>query len=190
MCRNFTTESVDNGTIATLCDLARRSPAAGNTDALHLLVLEGDDVARYWSVTLPPSERDRFPWPGLLDAPVLVIPWVDPAAYVDRYAERDKSHTGLGDGADAWPVPYWWVDGGMAAMAMLLGCEAHGLGALFFGLFDHEVAVRETFGVPRHLRAIGALAIGHPAPEQRPSRSAKRQRRPLDEVVHRGRWSG
>ena len=40
-----------------------------------------------------------------------------------RYAEEDKARTGLGAGADAWAVPYWWVDGGMAAMTLLLAAE-------------------------------------------------------------------
>ncbi|MFN8053360.1 MAG: hypothetical protein U0Q22_18105 [Acidimicrobiales bacterium] len=42
---------------------------------------------------------------------MLVVVTVRAGAHVDRYAEADKSHTGLGDDESAWPVPYWWVDG-------------------------------------------------------------------------------
>jgi hypothetical protein len=43
--------------------------------------------------------------------------------------------------------------------------------------------------VPGDRRLIGAVALGHPAADDRPSGSARtRPRRPLDQVVHRGRW--
>ena len=116
-----------------------------------------------------------------------MVPWVDPSAYIRRYAEADKAHTGLGTGEEAWPVPYWFVDGGAAVMALLLEAEARGLGALLFGLFEHEPAVRNRFGVPSGWRAIGAVALGEAAPN-RPSKSRSRQRLPLEDVVHRGGW--
>lgn len=188
MTRAFTPEPVDSATVEQLVDLARRAPSAGNTAGTEWLLLIGaEEVARYWDVTLPIDRRGGFPWPGLLDAPALVIPWVDPAAYVARYGEPDKARTGLGDGASAWPVPYWFVDGGAAVMALLLAAEDTGLGALFFGLFEHEDAVRERFGVPAGRRAVGVVALGHRAPD-RPSGSAARGRPPLDAVVHRARW--
>ena len=174
-------------TVDHILDLARRGPSAGKTESLHFLVLEGGDVARYWNATLAPEKRPSFPWPQLLDAPVLIVPWVEPGAYVRRYAEPDKATTGLGAAEEAWSVPYWWVDGGAAAMTVLLAVEDAGLGALLFGLFEHEDAVRAEFGVPDGFRAIGAIAIGHPAPD-RPSMSAGRRRPELPEIVHRGDW--
>ncbi len=188
MTRAFTTEPVDRVLVDHLIDLARRGPAAGNTAGLDWLVLTGaDEVGSYWDTTLPPARRAGFAWPNLLDAPVLVIPWVDPEAYVARYAEPDKAHTSLGGDAGDWMVPYWFVDGGAAAMTVLLGAEDAGLGALLFGLFEHEDALRERFGVPAGRRAIGAIALGHRAPGD-PSRSAARGRPPLERVLHRGVW--
>lgn len=187
MTRSFTDESVDSDVIDRMLDLARRGPSAGKTASLDFLVLEGEQTARYWDATLAPERRSGFPWPHLLDAPVLVIPWVEPDAYVRRYREADKVSTGLGASEDAWEVPYWWVDGGAAAMTLLLAAEAAGLGALLFGLFEHENAVRAAFGVPDGRRAIGAIALGHAA-QDRPSVSAKRERVAFDEIVHRGGW--
>jgi nitroreductase len=109
---------------------------------------------------------------------------VSPVAYAERYAEPDKRDTGLGD-VEAWPVPYWWVDGGMAVEAMLLAAVAEGLGACFFGLFEHEQAVLDAFGVPAGRRALGTVALGHPLPDT-PGRSAARPKR--RDRVHRGRW--
>jgi nitroreductase len=190
MVRAYRPEAVDPSVVDHLCDLARRAPSAGNSQGLDLLVLEGADrVGAYWDVTLPAERRPGFRWQGLLHAPVLVVVAVRPGAYVDRYAEPDKSSTGLGAGADAWPVPYWWVDAGAAIEHLLLGAVDAGLGACLFGLFDHEAAVAERFGVPADRRLVATVSLGHPATDpEGPGRSAARPRRPLDEVVHRGAW--
>jgi nitroreductase len=185
MVRNFTGEPPPDAALDRVLDAARRAPSAGNTAALDLLVLQGpEETARYWSVTLP--DPAGFRWQGLLRAPVLVIPVVRPDAYPERYGEADKAPTGLGR-LDAWTLPYWWVDGGMAVQALLLAAVAEGLGACFFGQFAHEEAVLAAFGVPGGHRALGTVALGPPAPDE-PGRSAARPRRPLDEVVHRGGW--
>ena len=152
-------------------------------------MLVGDETARYWDVTLPAERRSSFRWPGLLRAPVLVVAVTDPQAYVARYAEGDKAATGLGTGADAWPVPYWFVDAGAAVENLLLAVVAAGLGACLFGPFGHEEAVREALGVPAGRRLVATIAVGHPdGGEDGPGRSADRARRPLDDVVHRGGW--
>ena len=88
--------------------------------------------------------------------------------------------------AEAWPTPYWLVDASFAAMSILLTAVDEGLGALFFGLRDIP-HFRAALGVPEEYHPIGAIIVGHPAPD-RPSPSLKRGRRPLGEVVHRGKW--
>ena len=188
MVRSFTAEPVAPAVVDEICDLARRAPTAGNTAGAEVLVLEGVTTGAYWDVTLPPERRDGFAWPGLLAAPVLVVVWTDPGAYLCRYREPDKIHTGLGDAEEAWSVPYWFVDGGAAVMTMLLAARDRGLGAAFFGMFEHEEAVRRRFGVPGDRRGVGTIAIGHPAEDDRPSRSAGRSRPDLDEVIRRGGW--
>jgi nitroreductase len=188
MVRGFTDEPVAPEVVDGLIDLARRAPSAGHSQGWAFVVLAGRaETDRYWDVALPVERRAGFRWPGLVAAPVLVVALVRPEAWVERYAEPDKAGTGLGQGAGAWPVPYWWVDGGMAVEHLLLGAVDVGLGACFFGLFDHEPAVLAALGVPAGWRAVGTVALGHPAPDE-PGRSAARGRRPLDEVVHRGSW--
>lgn len=188
MVRAFTDQPVDPAVVDRLVDLARRAPSAGNSQGWAFLALTGDqETARYWDIALPADRRAGFRWPGLVSAPVLIVVLVRPDAWVERYAEPDKAATGLGRGEGEWPVPYWWVDGGMAVEHLLLGAADAGLGACFFGLFDHEAAVLAALGVPDGWRALGTVALGHPAPDE-PGRSARRGRRPLEEVLHRGSW--
>jgi nitroreductase len=175
-----------------LVDAASRAPSAGKTQGWHVVALAGADTARFWDHTLPVDERARFAWPGLLDAPLLVLPLADPGAYVQRYGEPDKRSTGLGAGADAWPVPYWTVDTSFAVMTLLLAAEARGLGALFFGVFRGEAELRTSLGIPADLQLLGAVALGWPAsgPEggTRPGQSAGRRRRSPREIIRWGRW--
>jgi nitroreductase len=189
MVRNYTSQPVGEAVLDRVLATAPRAPSAGHTQGVDLVVLSGPaETGRYWDVTLPPARRAGFRWPGLLRAPVLVLPYVRPAAYVERYAEADKATTGLGAGAERWAVPYWHVDAGMAVMGMLLAAVDEGLGALFFGQFDHATAVAAALGVPDGHEAVGTLALGHPAPDEPGRSAATRPRRAATEVVHRGRW--
>lgn len=188
MVRSFAARPLDEVVVDAVLDAARRAPSAGNSQGLDLVLLAGEETARYWDVTLPPPRRSTFRWPGLLRAPVLVVVVTDPGAYVARYAEADKAATGLGDGAEAWPVPYWFVDAGAATENLLLAAVDAGLGACLFGPFDHEDAVREALGVPEGRRLVATIAIGHPDGGDEQGRSAKRPRRTFHDVVHRGGW--
>ena len=188
MVRAFRDEPVDPAVVDGLVDLARRAPSAGHSQGWAFVALAGpEETARYWDASLPAERRDSFRWPGLVAAPVLIVCLVRPDSWVERYAEPDKAATGLGGGAGEWPVPYWWVDAGMAVEHLLLGAVDAGLGACFFGLFDHEGAVLAALGVPQGWRAVGTVAVGHPAPDE-PGRSADRPRHSLTEVLHRGGW--
>jgi nitroreductase len=188
MVRAFTDSLVDPAVVDDLIDLARRAPAAGNSQGMAYVVLSGAaETATYWDVALPVERRASFRWPGLVGAPVLVVVLVRPDAWVERYAEPDKAATGLGRGAGEWGVPYWWVDAGMAVEHLLLGAVDADLGACFFGLFEHEAPILAALGVPDGWRGVGTVALGHPASDE-PGRSAARGRPALDEVRHRGRW--
>lgn len=196
MTRAFRSDPLPTGLLDELVDLASRAPSAGKTQGWHVIALEGADTSTFWNITLPEERRETFRWKRLLDAPVLLLPLADPNAYVDRYAEPDKAASGLGDGAEAWPVPYWTVDASMAVMTLLLAAEEHDLGALFFGVFRGEATLREALDIPLHLDLLGVIAIGYPASDETDARadaasglSAKRPRRAAEEIIHRSRWT-
>lgn len=190
MVRAFADRPVEQSQLMDLLELARRAPSAGNTAAIEFVVLTGSARSSYWDVTLPPERRAGFAFASLPDAGSLVLVLTRPDAYPERYSEQDKSHSGRGIGIDAWPVPFWWVDAGAAIQNLLLLAHSAGLGALLFGAFDHEPAVREELGIPSDRRIVGVVAIGHPADAEGPSgRSASRRRRRLEEITHHQRWS-
>ena len=121
-------------------------------------------------------------------APVLIVPCAGKHVYLERYAESDKGWTDQDEAR--WPVAYWTVDTAFASLLILLAAVDEGLGALFFGLDQPGLdGVREEFGLPPGWDPIGVIAIGHPAPIDRVESSARtRSARPVEEVVHRGRW--
>ena len=165
---------------------ATRAPSAGFSQGLDLLVLEGRDTVRgFWRATTDP----RFAKPySTATPPVIVLVLSDRQAYLDRYGEPDKAGLGM-DAEDGWPVPYWDMDAAMAVMLMLLTAVDEGVGAWYFGVFHGAEALLRDLGVPTGRRLVGAVALGRPAPDDRPTGSARtRPRRPLDQVVHRGRW--
>lgn len=188
MTRDFSGEPVPADLLSEMLELARRTPSAGNSQGAEFVVLEGGSVIELWDLTLPAKKREGFAWPGLLRAPVVVVPAANAGRYLARYAEADKARTGLGKDAASWAVPYWYVDCAFAVQNLLLLAEERGLGALFFGFFERTQAVSEFLGLPEDVHPLGGVALGWRGTNDRPSQSAKRPRRPLSEIVHWDRW--
>ena len=186
MVRSFDGRPVPRDVIERLLRHATHAPSAGFSQGFAFVVLEGpDQTGPFWDRVLDPSwDRD-----SLRSAPVVVLPLSHKQAYLDRYSLPDKAAYGMGD-ESAWPVPYWDIDCAFAAMLLLLSAVDEGLGALFFGLFRGEREALDALGVPPSYRAIGAVALGYRAPGERSQPSWKGGRKPFEEVVRFGRWSG
>lgn len=186
MCRSFDGRPLPRHVVERILDNAQRAPSAGFTQGTEFLVLEPPDgINRFWDVCLPPPRRPRFPWPGLFRASLVIVPFANKSAYLDRYAEPDK---GWADHDESrWPVPFWFVDSAFASMLVLLTAVDCRLGALFFRVAEAE-AVKEAFGVPAAFEPLGAIAVGYPAEDDRPSSSVARGKRPAAEVIHHDRW--
>ena len=186
MVRRFDPRPLPAEVLERILHSATRAPSAGFSQGLDLLVLEGRDAVRgFWRATADP----RFATPySSAEPPAIVLVLSDKQAYLDRYAAPDKA--GLGMEVEAgWPAPYWDMDAAMAVMLMLLTAVDEGVGAWWFGVFHGAEALLRDLGVPEGRRLVGAVALGYPAADDRPGGSARsRPRRPLDQVVHRGRW--
>ena len=188
MVRSFRDDPVDGQVLDRVLDAANRAPSAGFSQGQAWLALtDAADLDRFWS--LRAGDEEMWAGDATRRAPVVVVPLANKDVYLDRYAESDKGWTDRAE--DRWPVPYWYVDTGMAAENLLLAVVDEGLGALFFGIPTPLWGpFRETFGVPEAWDPVGAVALGHPGdPGAEPRASGHtRRRRTLDEVVHRGRW--
>ena len=183
MVRSFSADPVPDAVLDQILANALHAPSAGFSQGWAFVVLEGgEETGRFWEAVSDPEWRAAPDWPGLLRAPVVIVPFTDEEAYRTRYAEPDK--------ADRPPaaVPYWLVDTSFATMVILLSAVDAGLGALFFGLHQRDAEVREALGVPAGYEPLGAVAVGWPDGEDRPSTSVARGRRPAESVIHRGRW--
>ena len=186
MVRRFDPRPLPAEVLDRILHSAARAPSAGFSQGLDLLVLEGRDAVRgFWQATADP----RFATPySNAEPPAIVLVLSDRQAYLDRYAAPDKAGLGM-DVEEGWPVPYWDMDAAMAVMLMLLTAVDEGVGAWWFGVFHGAAALLRDLGVPEGRRLVGAVALGYPAADDRPGGSARsRPRRPLDQVVHRGRW--
>lgn len=200
MVRSFTDEALTGDQVERILSNAVRAPSAGFTQGWAFLVLEtAEDRERFWAAATPASStRDLAAWrSGLGRAPLIVIPLTSRDSYLRRYAEGDKAGARLAtpgawtpEDEARWPVPYWYIDTGMASLLMLQTAVDLGLGACFFGIGTKErPRVSEEFGIPAEYVAIGVLAFGHPDPEAAAAGSpTRRTRKPLHDVVHRGHW--
>ena len=193
MVRNYTGAPVDRSVVDRALRNATRAPSAGFSQGWAFLVLDTpEDVRRWWQVTTDPDELaspDRW-LAGMMRAPVVIVPCSSKAAYLRRYAEDDKGWTDQDEAR--WPVPFWHMDAAMASLLVLLTAVDAGLGGCFFGIpVEREQAVREEFGIDPDHDPVGVITLGHRTDDTGAAGSpARRGRRSLDEVVHRGRWSG
>jgi nitroreductase len=167
---------------------ALRAPSAGFSQGWGFLVLQTPEERElYWSSLA--GEGEPNPWlTRLRAAPLIIVALSNKSMYLDRYAEDDKGWTDRDEAR--WPVPYWDIDTGFAALLMHLTAVDSGLASCFIGLPAESIGrFREAFGVPDDFTPIGALTVGYGAPDKR-SPSLRRGRRGRDEVVHHGRWNG
>lgn len=186
MVRNYDPgRPVPDEVVNRLLEYAVHAPSAGFSQGWGFLVLsEPADRERFWQACSPEVTTS---WSdGMYRAPLIIVPHSNRDAYLNRYAEADKGWTDKDEAR--WPVPYWHIDAGFASLLMLLGAVDAELGACFFGIPPERfTAYRDAFGVPEEFTPIGAISIGHPAPDRR-SPSLKRGRKPVSDVAHRGRW--
>ncbi|RPF19757.1 nitroreductase family protein [Myceligenerans xiligouense] len=210
MHRRFTAEPVAAGAVDRMLRNAVRAPSAGFSQGWAFVVLdEREDRDRFWAAASPSSGgalpdgatageatdpgtsrsgRNMSAWlAGMRTAPVVVLVLTSKDAYLRRYAERDKGWEDRDE--SRWPVPYWHVDAGMASLLILQTAVDEGLGACFFGVPPRETpAVRAALGIPEEYEITGAIAVGHPATGGAAGSPTRRARKPLADLVHRGRF--
>jgi nitroreductase len=182
MVRTFTGEPVPSASLDRILGNAVRGPSAGFSQGQAFLVLsEAADREKFWTVAGAAVASSAQ------TAPLVIVPMSCKRVYLDRYAQPDKGWTDRDEAR--WPVPFWHIDTGMAALLMLQTSVDEGLGAVYFGIAPEAVQpFKDAFGVPDDQEPIGAIAIGYDAETEK--RDLRSRRRGLDDLVHHGRWNG
>lgn len=185
MVRHFKPDPVPREVIDRILDLARHAPSAGFTQGQAFIVVTKPETRQALARICHEEEYTSsgfHPW--ISEAPVLLVACVDEEAYHRRYQEADKLEEGGNE--TVWPVPYWIMDIGCAAMLVLLGAVNEGLGAGFAGAHDLQ-ALRDLLGIPSTVWPVGVIPIGYRAEDVR-SGSLKRGRVPDATYIHDERW--
>lgn len=186
--RRFSDQRPDPAIIDRIIDQAQRAPTAGFSQGVDFLVLDDPAVLNELHDLIDDPDFPEDDEAKASRPPVLVLVWSDPRRYLERYSADDKIEFGLDDEA-AWPVRFWDIDAGMAAMQLQLAAVNAGIDTWFFGLPYGEEAVRARFGVPADRRQVGVVALGYRLEgEQPPSSFSRSRRRPLEEQLHRNGW--
>jgi nitroreductase len=180
MVRTFTEAPIPKESLERILGNAVRGPSAGFSQGQSFLLLtEPEDRERFWAIAGAAVNESAQ------TAPAVIVPMSCKRVYLDRYAQPDKGWTDRDEAR--WPVPFWHIDTGMAALLILQTVVDEGLGAIYFGIVPEAVQpFRDAFGVPDDQEPIGAIAIGYDAETQK--RDLRSKRRSVEDVLHYGRW--
>jgi len=179
MVRRYTGAAVSPDVLDRIVAAGLSGPSAGWAQGIAVITVT--DRERISEVAAACGEADWIaggydPWLSTAGAHLVVC--LEPAVYRARYDAPDK------DPAVLDLIPWWWVDGGAALMAILLSVVSEGLAAGFHGGHGAD-AIRPLLGIPEEVLVLGIVTIGHPAPDRR---SASLAAGPRPGRVHRERW--
>ncbi len=176
MQRSFDGSEIDADLVASLLETSLLSPTAGHSRGVRWVYGIGPkEVAAWFETATDEPWRATAPRAkGLARASAFCVAICDPQVYVARYAEEDKSSSGLGQGAGNWPVPYWHGDAGAASLALLLLLEEQGLAGCFLGAFRNEESLRSLMGLSSSELIYGTVLLGRPDGNDHRSRSLDR----------------
>jgi nitroreductase len=158
--RAFRREPIPEELLQELVELANWAPSAGNLQSRDFIVVQDEKTRRALARAADQTE--------LAEAPVVLAVCTN-ASQVAKYGTR---------GRDLFTIQ----DAAAATQNFLLAAHERGLGAVWMGSFDED-AVRQTLGLPRHVRPVTLVAVGWPA-----ETPAAPERLPLSEILHWDRW--
>lgn len=156
--REFKHDPISEADLQDLLKAGMQAPSARNEQPWHFIVM--DDPEKLHAIPQFHAHANM-----LLDAPLAIL------VCSDRKLELKRAT--------------WLQDCSAAAENILLAAHAKGLGGVWLGIFpdsERVAGMQDLLGMPKDIRPVALLALGHPAaipdPEDRfdPSR------------VHRNQW--
>ncbi|MEM2913095.1 MAG: nitroreductase family protein [Candidatus Bathyarchaeia archaeon] len=156
--RSFTSEDITNEDLEKILEAARWAPSAGNIQPWEFIIIRKPETKREIAKA---ALNQTF----IEEAPVVIVVCANEARSSWTYGSR---------GANLYCIQ----DTAAAIENILLATCALDLGACWVGAF-YEDEVRRILKIPRGLRPVAIIPMGHPA--EKPSPPHKRA---LREMVH------
>jgi nitroreductase len=191
MVRAYDPKPVPRATLERIVATIRRAPSAGFSQGQRFVVVTNPETRKAIAeATGEDFYVDQGFEPWISGAAALVVVCTREEDYHDRYRQPDK----LVEGEEIeWPVPYWYVDAGKAAMLVLLAAIDEGLAAGVFGIDgEGQQRVRALLGLPEDIGLVEVITLGYPGDDtasDRLSSRGTRSRKALDELVRWELWS-
>jgi nitroreductase len=165
--RSYTQQEVTDEEIKILLQAAIRAPSGGNRQTWRFVVVRNPETMKaMYKAASYSTQHQTF----VKKAPVNIVVCVDLKPY-QRVPYRDRGEK-----------LFVLQDAAAAIQNLLLAATALELGACWVGLFDEDM-VREQLELPKNVRPLAILPVGHTKSKARPT-----PRRPLEEFVHYERW--
>lgn len=171
--RSFSAREIETELVGSLMEAARWAPSSRNQQPWRFVLAERRDEKDHARLVEVLMEGNQT-WAR--NAPLLII----------GVAKKTWDHNGE-------PNSYAWYDLGqsvaqMVAQATALGLHVHQMGGFF------KDKAQEALEIPEDHQPVVAIAVGYlDSPEKLPETLAKRElaervRKPLSELVFRGKW--
>lgn len=156
--RTYADQPICADDLDQILDAARRSPSSQNSQPWDFVVVTGADQLRRLATVWRGGEH--------IASSAATIALIVAAA--------DSGDAGVG------------FDLGQATMTIMLAVAGLRIGSCHSAIGDHDLA-RELLGYPAAKACVMLISLGYPAGRPLAPIDVP-DRRPFDEVVHRGRW--
>lgn len=156
--RDFKTDPISDDDLHDLLRAAMQAPSARNEQPWHFIVIDDPALLHAIPEFHPASKM-------LMEAPLAIL------VCSDRKLESKRAS--------------WLQDCSAATQNILLTAHAKGLGAVWLGVFpdsERVFGMQTLLELPKDIRPVALVAVGHPASTPEPMDRFKEER------VHRNRW--
>lgn len=158
--REFQDRTIEPDRLARLVMTLSRAQSAANRQPWHFIVAEKRGRAGLDSLMTKE---------GFKNAPVMIVACADPGQAWTRKSDARN---------------YAWVDVSIAVTEMIGAATAEGLGTCWIAAVDAD-RVKAELNIPASIDVVAVIAIGYPTAEMK---KEEKQRKPLAEIIHYGKW--
>lgn len=159
--RSFKSKELPKGFVEKLIELGNLAPSAGNLQARDFIIVRDQKIKAQLAAA---ALNQEF----ISQAPVSIVVIANKER-IGHYGHRGQSL-------------YIIQDSAASIQNMLLAIHAEGLGAVWVGAFNEEMASK-SLGLPEHARPVAIIPIGYP--DESPS---SRGRIPIKDLIHYEKW--